>query len=410
MKKLVFAVLFLLTIPLWAETVGDWAGYVTYAPEPIATKVAFPDADLAWLKDTARLLGPDGFTFLGRRDDTHWMGLTDKVGSWVLQIRDETTRFHFRAVISPKTGRMTVEKGVQWVGSSPAANAAQAAGWAVGYVHRARLAQDLFGIPPSMAPAPTAPAVKKGPAPMPAPAPMKDKPTTEKPMAEKPKVKESVPEKPMVKEPMAEKPKSETSMMAPDPMLGSGGGDAWQRLVDGNLRFVSGKVTHPNQSMARVEATAKGQHPFAVVVGCSDSRVPPEVLFDQGVGDLFVIRTAGEVVTEVELGSIEYAIEHLGAAYLVVLGHKRCGAVEATLKGGDLPANIEAVAAQIRPAVEAARFIKGDLLDNAVRENIKLVEAKIQGVPSLAEAMRSGKLNIKAAYYDTDTAKVAALP
>jgi carbonic anhydrase len=187
-------------------------------------------------------------------------------------------------------------------------------------------------------------------------------------------------------------------------------GDPWQRLVDGNLRFVSGQVTHPNQSMARVDETAKAQHPFAIVVSCSDSRVPPEVLFDQGIGDLFVVRTAGEVVTEVELGSIEYAVEHLGAPYLVVLGHKRCGAVEATLKGGDLPPDIEAIAAQIRPAVEAARFLPGDPLDNAVRENASLVLGKIKATPLLATAMKEGKLNVKAAYYDLDTGKVAALP
>jgi carbonic anhydrase len=162
--------------------------------------------------------------------------------------------------------------------------------------------------------------------------------------------------------------------------------------------------------MARIEETAKGQKPFTIVVTCSDSRVPPEVLFDQGLGDLFVVRTAGEVVTEVELGSIEYALEHLKATYLVVLGHERCGAVEATLKGGDLPPNIEAIAAQIRPAIEASRFFKGDPLDNAVRENAKMVLAKIKGDAIVSQAIKEGRFNLKAAYYDLDTGKVAALP
>jgi carbonic anhydrase len=161
--------------------------------------------------------------------------------------------------------------------------------------------------------------------------------------------------------------------------------------------------------MARVAETAKGQKPFAVVVCCSDSRLPPEILFDQGLGDLFVVRTAGEVVTEVELGSIEYAIEHLGAQYIVAMGHKKCGAVDATVKGGELPPNIEAIAEQIRPAVESARFFKGDLLDNSIRENAKLVLKKIKGSDILSEAFKSGKLNFKAAYYDIETGKVSAL-
>jgi carbonic anhydrase len=319
------------------------------------------DNDLKWLGDIARLVGAQGSTFLGRRDADHWMALTNRGSSWLLQIHDESARFNFRAAVQPQTGRLTVERGVDWAGTGREADADRAASLAVGYVNRARLALVLF---------PEATTVTE----------------------------------PMVKEPVVMEAK------APDPMLGSGGQNSWQKLVDGNLRFVSGNVLHPNQSMARVDETAHGQKPFAIVVSCSDSRVPPEVLFDQGIGDLFVIRTAGEVVTEVELGSIEYAVEHLGAAYLVVLGHKKCGAVEATLKGGDLPANIEAIAAQIRPAVEAARFFKGDLLDNAVRENTKTVMAKIQGTPALAQAMREGKLNLKAAYYDIDTGKVAALP
>jgi len=134
------------------------------------------------------------------------------------------------------------------------------------------------------------------------------------------------------------------------------------------------------------------------------------VVFDQGLGDLFVIRTAGEVVTDVELGSIEYAVETLGIPYVVVMGEKGCGIVDMTLKGGDLPVDIEAVAAQIRPAVETARFLKGDLLDNTVRQNTQNVVAKIKSTPALAQDIRDGKLDVKAAYYDTATGKVAALP
>jgi carbonic anhydrase len=379
MKTLVLAALAgVLALPVAAES-GGWVGYVTFAPGPPAATVGLMDNDLVWLRERAKLTPTNTLTFLGRRDGDHWMALTNRGSTWLLQIHDESAQYNFRAVVQPMSGKMVVERGVDWAGSDRQADADRSAAMAVGYVSRARRAADLF--PQG--------ATLTAPAPMTAAAPMT------------PAVAMMTPTEPGMAQPVA---------LIPDPMLGSGGLATWQTLVDGNLRFVSGKVTHPDQSMARVQETAKGQHPFAIVVACSDSRVPPEVLFDQGIGDLFVVRTAGEVVTEVELGSIEYAVEHLGASYLVVLGHKRCGAVEATLKGGDLPPNLEAIAAQIRPAVEAARFFKGDLLDNAVRENTKVVLAKIQGTPALAEALHAGKLNLKAAYYDIDTGKVAALP
>lgn len=371
MKKTAFvALLSLFAVFASAET-GGWLGYVTYAPQPVATSVAVQDNDLAWIVETAALVPTEGFTFLGRRDADHWMALTKKSGWLLVQIHDETARFNLRAQLWPKTGKLVVEKGVDWAGTDRVADAQRAAELAVGYLQRARLSEALF---PSVAtPATTAVA-------------------------------------PEAAHPASAHPAPAHGAMAEDTSVGNGGAALWQKLVDGNLRFVSGQVEHPRQDMARIEETAKGQHPFAIVVSCSDSRVPPEVLFDQGIGDLFVVRTAGEVVTEVELGSIEYAVEHLGATYLVVLGHKKCGAVDATLKGGDLPPNIEAIAAQIRPAVEASRFFKGDALDNAVRENAKTVLAKIKGTPALAEALHAGKLNLKAAYYDIDTGKVAALP
>ena len=107
--------------------------------------------------------------------------------------------------------------------------------------------------------------------------------------------------------------------------------EALQRLIDGNARFTAGKVDHPNQDAARRTALAKGQSPFAIIFGCSDSRVSPEVLFDQGLGDLFVIRVAGNVVDADEAGSVEYAFEHLHSPLLLVLGHQNCGAVAAAL-------------------------------------------------------------------------------
>ena len=362
------------TLPLAAETPGAWVGYVTYAPKPVVTPVGVQDADLKWLTEIASLVGPDGFTFLGRRNADHWMALTNLGKAWMLQIHDETSQYNFRGSVQPKTGVVTVERGVDWAGTSRDADATRAAILAVTYLQRARSSADLF--------------------------------TTG---ADHSTMDHAAPVVDTHAAPAATHAVPATTHAAPA-VHGDGGAAHWQKLVDGNLRFISGRVTRPNQSLARVEETGKGQKPFAIIVTCSDSRLPPEILFDQGIGDLFVIRTAGEVVTEVELGSIEYAVEHLGASYLVVLGHERCGAVDATVKGGDLPPNIEAIAAQIRPAVEAARFFKGDLLDNAVRENAKQVLAKISQTPILSEAMAAGHLNFKAAYYDLDTGRVAGLP
>lgn len=386
------ALLGFLVNPLFAQTSGSWLGYVTYAPNPVISTVGVQDNDLKWLGEISRILGAGRSTFLGRRDENHWMSFTNRGKTWLLQVHDETNRFNFWGSIQPKTGLFTVERGVEWSDSDRTKDADRAAKEAVGYVHRARLAQQLFALTPVVV-KPSADGAPKAP-PVAVP---ESKASGEKPMKGTP---QSAPEPSMVPAPVS-------SM---DPMLGKGGADVWQKLVEGNLRFVSGKVTHPNQSLARVDEVAKGQHPFAVVVCSSDSQFPPEVLFDQGIGDLYVVRTAGAVVTSVELGSIEYAVQHWGVSFVVVVGNKGSDAVAEVLKGGDLPPNLEAIAAQIRPAVEAARFFKGDLLDNAVRENTRNTVAKIQGTPGLADAMKAGTLNIKAAYYDTDTGKVAVLP
>src|SRR5688572_16994 len=116
--------------------------------------------------------------------------------------------------------------------------------------------------------------------------------------------------------------------------------EATKRLVYGNRRFVNGETQHPNQSAEHRLALAKGQAPFAVVVACSDSRVCPEIVFDQGLGDLFVIRVAGNTIGNVELGSIEYAVEHLHAKLVIVVGHEKCGAVGAAVKGGETHGHI----------------------------------------------------------------------
>lgn len=147
--------------------------------------------------------------------------------------------------------------------------------------------------------------------------------------------------------------------------------EAMQRLKDGNQRFAADKATHERQHADRRAEVAKGQKPFAIVVCCSDSRVSPEIVFDQGLGDLFVVRTAGNVVDDVGLGSIEYAVEHLGTRLVVVVGHTECGAVSAAVSGGEVHGHLRAVVEAIKPAVEKVKGQAGDPVDNAVRANVR---------------------------------------
>lgn len=182
-----------------------------------------------------------------------------------------------------------------------------------------------------------------------------------------------------------------------------------QALKDGNKRFTSEKPAHPSQSKERLKQVAKAQHPVAVVVSCSDSRVPPEILFDQGIGDLFVVRTAGEVVKDVELGSIEYAVEHLHVPLIVVLGHKRCGAVEAAVKGGAAPGNIASLVELVKPAVEEAKRQKGDVLDNAVKINVRMVSEKIKNSEIIVHFMKEKRVKIVKGYYDLDDGTVTIM-
>lgn len=184
---------------------------------------------------------------------------------------------------------------------------------------------------------------------------------------------------------------------------------ALQRLMEGNDRYVQGKMK-PHDFIGERCSLALGQNPFAVIVGCSDSRVGPEIVFDQGLGDLFVVRTAGEVVDEAALGSIEYAVEHLGSTLILVLGHERCGAVSAAVVGGKAPGHIAAVLKAIEPAVKQAREKSGDLIENAVRAQAVEVARRLQNAePILVERVRSGQLKIVAARYDLDTGKVELL-
>lgn len=188
------------------------------------------------------------------------------------------------------------------------------------------------------------------------------------------------------------------------------GKEALQRLLDGNRRYVGSRQTHPDQEPDRRLALRAGQNPFAVILGCADSRVPPEVIFDQGLGDLFVIRVAGNVLDDMILGSMEYAEIHLNTPLIMVLGHSQCGAVEATVEGGPMEGHISSLTSAIQPAVDRAKDQPGSLVNNAVKANAKMVAENLKTSGAhFTELVSAGRLLIVAAYYDLETGTVEIL-
>ena len=178
-------------------------------------------------------------------------------------------------------------------------------------------------------------------------------------------------------------------------------------LIAGNERYVNDKSIHPRGDMARVAETAPHQVPFAAVVGCSDSRVPVEFLFDQGIGDIFVIRTAGNNVnSEMVMGSVDYAVEHLGVKVLLVLGHGACGGVTGAISEGEEEhGNIGHLLGTIRNDV--SEFVgKVEHLDDAIRHHAHVQVERIKAYPHIAEKIANGELIVKQAYYDVKTGKV----
>jgi len=187
--------------------------------------------------------------------------------------------------------------------------------------------------------------------------------------------------------------------------------DSLLRLKEGNERFVADRPRHPGQSSTKREALADGQHPYAVVVTCSDSRVPPELLFDAGLGELFVVRSAGHVLDPAAIGSVEYAVEHLHVPTVVVLGHSQCGAVKATIealeKGAHAEGGIAALVESITPAVKQAEAQEGDKLTNAIAAQVgntmvQLASAK----PVLDKAIKGAHVRLIGAVYDLESGRV----
>jgi len=182
--------------------------------------------------------------------------------------------------------------------------------------------------------------------------------------------------------------------------------EALQKLMDGNRRYVEERLRHPNWSPGRREELLGGQNPFAVILGCSDSRVPPELVFDRGQGDLFVIRVAGNVMDDIVLGSIEYAALHLKTPLVVVLGHSSCGAIAAAREGGELEGHLPFIAAALRPAIEEA----GDGLNAAEKANARYVaESLRRSGRRFAEREENGGLKILSAFFDLESGVVEVL-
>lgn len=186
---------------------------------------------------------------------------------------------------------------------------------------------------------------------------------------------------------------------------------ALERLKAGNQRYVAGKLHHPHQDPQRRAQLATGQQPIATILGCSDSRTAPEILFDQGLGDLFVVRVAGNVVNEQGLGSIEYGVEHLGTHLVIVLAHEHCGAVKATQETmaakAEAPGHIGSLVEAIKPALEATA---GQDLEAAAKMNARLVARAVRSSPPVLKAQaQAGEITVVPAYYNMDTGEVIFL-
>ncbi len=202
---------------------------------------------------------------------------------------------------------------------------------------------------------------------------------------------------------------------APRPAPRMSADDALREIMDGNARFVKGELRHPRARPEDFKAVAAGQKPLAAVIGCADSRVPPEILFDMGIGDLFVIRVAGNVVNSagaVIKASVEFAVEQVGVPLIVVLGHSQCAAVRAAVQyhrdRHSLPGSITSLVRMIEPAVIKVEHAPGDILENAVHANVQLGMEQLRALkPIVAEHVRTGQVKIAGAVYDLQSGRAS---
>ncbi|WP_026794215.1 MULTISPECIES: carbonic anhydrase [Planktothrix] len=177
--------------------------------------------------------------------------------------------------------------------------------------------------------------------------------------------------------------------------------EALKQLLEGNQRFIENKRKSPNQTMTRVQEVAKGQAPFAAILSCADSRVPAEIIFDRGFGDLFVVRNAGNIATPEEIGSLEFGTLVLGAKVLMVIGHQSCGAVKATIAGNAVPGQIASILDAIKPAIKP-----NQTLEESTIANVKLGISSLQASPVISQLIKDGKLKIAGGYYNLETGMI----
>lgn len=183
--------------------------------------------------------------------------------------------------------------------------------------------------------------------------------------------------------------------------------NAIERLTEGNLRYMKSKTVCHADWTAKRTALTQNQTPFAVVVCCSDSRVPPEIIFDESLGALFIVRAAGNVIDDFALGSIEYGVSVLGAKLVLVLGHSSCGAVDAALKGLTFDNHIQTVLDAIQPAIQSIHGETGNRLEKAIKANVFYVKEKLKtSQPVLAQMLQQGKIQVAGGYYHLDSGKV----
>jgi carbonic anhydrase len=208
-----------------------------------------------------------------------------------------------------------------------------------------------------------------------------------------------------------------STIEAAEPAIKRDADSVLAKLLAGNKRFVKGETIAPRRTPADFARLADGQAPLAVLVGCADSRVSPELIFDQGVGDLFVVRVAGNIISGAGAsvkGSIEYAVAELGIQLVIVLGHSQCGAVKAAIKHIDdkdaLPGSIGALVNTIKPCVTSTKGLAGNQLDNVIKANVKRGVERLEGLePILAAQIKKGKLKVVGAVYELGTGKVVVL-
>ncbi|MGL5804513.1 MAG: carbonic anhydrase [Xenococcaceae cyanobacterium] len=184
---------------------------------------------------------------------------------------------------------------------------------------------------------------------------------------------------------------------------------ALEQLMEGNNRFISGKPNNSKRDLASLKSVSKEQKPFAAILGCADSRVPSEIIFDRGFGELFIVRCAGNVATPEEIGSLEFGTLVLGAKVLMVMGHAGCGAVKAAMAGAPVPGSIPSVLAQIEPAVKDIKGSPEDsqALKKATEANVLAQVQKLTASPVISELITAGKLKIVGAYFNFETGQIS---